>query len=107
MTDFEGLWAGHRADVGFSGESEFTSRAQRMAMNRPSRLMLQDASSSWKGSDRIDASRHGRRVEPPAERPQSKRAPINFAFAAKVSTPPIVSDSACWGDGKNGLRAAI
>jgi hypothetical protein len=30
-------------------------------------------------------------VEPPAELPQLKRAPISFAFATKVSTPPFAS----------------
>ena len=43
------------------------------------------------GSDRTDASQHGRRFEPPAERPQWKQAPISFAFATKVRSPPFVT----------------
>ena len=80
-------------NVGFLYRGMAASRPQPMAGLRPSRRILHAGATARTGSDRTAASQHGRWDERHAECPQSKRAPIKLAPAAKVRNPPFLSPS--------------
>ena len=61
--------------------------------------------SSETGSGRTTAMQNGISVLPRSEGPLPEQAPFMLALAVNGRLSPIASDSACWGNGKNGLEA--